>query len=90
MTTNNTDQPKKGPFAYEPGYRSLIVREETKDLLARTRTGLKQGDIYRECRIASAAVELFLEQAANDPQTMDRLKGRVQDIVRRDLNTPRP
>lgn len=81
-----TKTDSKGGFVYEPGYSAVLVRNETKEQLSRFHNAMKQRDLYRECRIVTAALEIALEDAANDPDAMSRLIDRTKKVVTRDMN----
>ena len=71
---------------YEHGYRAVLVREDTKRSLREFRAGLSERDLFQERRIATAAVEIALEDAESDAAARERLFAMVKDVVRRDLN----
>ncbi|KAB2911098.1 MAG: hypothetical protein F9K30_22045 [Dechloromonas sp.] len=71
---------------YEQGYRAVLVREDTKKSLRVFRSGLPERDLFQERRIATAALEMAIEDASKDDQARERLFARVKDVVRRDLD----
>lgn len=71
---------------YEHGYRAVLVREDTKKSLRKFRAGLTERDLFQERRIATAALEMAIEDASRDDQARERLFARVKDVVRRDLD----
>ncbi|MBZ0096795.1 MAG: hypothetical protein K8H75_15680 [Sulfuricella sp.] len=81
MTTTNP----KTAGNYEQGYKPVLVRQETKEHLRKLRATLPDRDLCQERRLATAALELMLEQADKCPETRERMLERVHDIVRRDL-----
>lgn len=75
---------------FELGYKAVLVREETKEGLRQLRASLPERDLYQERRLATAALELAIEDAAKDEQALNRLLMRSREIVVRDLNTTQP
>ena len=71
---------------YEQGYRAVLVREDTKKNLREFRSGLPERDLFQERRLATAALELAIEDAKNNEQARNRLLNRVRDVVRRELD----
>ncbi|BBN90784.1 hypothetical protein [Azospira sp. I09] len=71
---------------YEHGYRAVLVREDTKKSLRKFRADLTERDLFQERRIATAALEIAIEDASRDDQARERLFARVKDVVRRDLD----
>lgn len=71
---------------YEQGYRAVLVREDTKKSLRDFRSGLPERDLFQERRIATAALEMAIEDASSSEQARERLFARVKDVVRRDLD----
>ena len=71
---------------YEQGYRAVLVREDTKKSLRVFRSGLPERDLFQERRIATAALEMAMEDASKDDKARERLFARVKDVVRRDLD----
>lgn len=71
---------------YEQGYRAVLVREDTKKSLRAFRSGLPERDLFQERRIATAALEMVIEDANSNDQARERLFARVKDVVRRDLD----
>lgn len=80
MTTTQTSG------TYEQGYKAVLVREETKNSLRKLRSSLSERDLFQERRIATAALELAIEDANCNEQARDRLLDRVRQVVRRDLD----
>lgn len=72
---------------YEPGYDAVLVREETKKELQALRKQLTNKDLMQERRLATAAVELIVEEAVKDAEILDQLLQRAREIVLRDLKT---
>lgn len=72
---------------FEHGYKAVLVREETKDDLRKLRAGLPDRDLFQERRLATAALELAIEDANGDAQAKDRLLTRARQIVVRDLDS---
>ena len=71
---------------HEHGYKAVLVRKETKDQLREMRSHLPDRDLFQERRLATAAIELAIEDAQNDEQARMRLLGRAREVVVRDLN----
>ena len=71
---------------FEHGYKAVLVREETKVQLRDMRTSLPDRDLFQERRLATAAIELAIEDANADQKARDRLLGRAREVVVRDLN----
>jgi hypothetical protein len=72
---------------FEKDYKAVLVRKETKEQLRDLRTTLPDRDLYQERRLATAGLEMIMDQAKDCPDTRDRLLTRVRDIVRRDLDS---
>ena len=70
---------------YEMGYKALLVREETKDRLRAVRAALPDRDLNQERRLATAALDMVIEDAESNPTVMERWGRRVREIVQRDL-----
>ncbi len=79
MTTQNNGN-------YEHGYRAVLVREDAKKSLREFRAGLAERDLFQERRIATAALEMVIEDASRDDQARKRLFAKVKDVVRRDID----
>jgi len=79
MTTQNSGN-------YEHGYRAVLVREDTKKSLREFRASLAERDLFQERRIATAALEMVIEDASRDDQARKRLFAKVKDVVRRDID----
>lgn len=69
MTEHNDD--------FEKGYRPVLVREETKAKLKALRDRLGQKDLMRERRLATAALEVVLD----DPALVERAIAVAREIV---------
>lgn len=82
MTTQTTKN-------HEHGYKAVLVREETKDDLRKLRTRLDERDLFQERRLATAALELVIQDASTNEGALDRLLTKAREVVVRDLNTPR-
>ena len=67
----------------EPGYRAVLVREETKKALQQFRAGLPGRDLAQERRLATAAVQLVLQRPDLHAQWLEQ----VREVVRIDLQT---
>ena len=72
--------------SYEHGYKAVLVREETKNQLRDMRTSLPDRDLFQERRLATAAIELAIEDASTNQKARERLLGRAREVVVRDLN----
>lgn len=64
-----------------PGYKAVLVREETKHRLKVFRESLVDKDLYQERRIVTAALEYFLSEA----DAREAVLARVKDVVLLDL-----
>lgn len=73
MTKNNT----------EPGYKAVLVREETKLKLQELGRALPNRNLYLERRLATAAIEYCLHDGTARQAMLDM----VRHIVMRDLET---
>ena len=71
---------------YEYGYQAVLVREEAKKRLREFRAKLPERDLFQERRIATAALEMAIEDASNDPKARERLFAKVKNVVRQDLD----
>lgn len=71
---------------HEDGYRAVLVREETKNRLRDLRSTLRDRDLYQERRLATAALELAIEDAHLSEEGRNRLLDRARQIVVRDLD----
>lgn len=67
----------------EPGYRAVLVREETKKALQQFRAALPGRDLAQERRLATAAVQLVLQRPDLHAQWLEQ----VREVVRIDLRT---
>jgi len=70
----------------EPGYKAVLIREETKQRLQQFRRSLPDRDLNQERRLATAAIEYCL----SDPAARVGFLALVKDIVLLDLETTRP
>lgn len=70
----------------EPGYKAVLVREETKQRLKDFRKTMPERDLCQERRLATAAMEIVLELAENDDSIRSQLMGKVRDVVARDIS----
>ncbi|WP_299159284.1 hypothetical protein [Accumulibacter sp.] len=77
---------KQTSGTHEQGYKAVLVREETKDDLRKLRSSLSERDLFQERRLATAALELAIEDANNNEQARNRLLSRAREVVVRDLN----
>jgi hypothetical protein len=68
---------------WEPGYKAVLIREETKRRLQELRKALPERDLNQERRLATAAIEYCL----NDAVARAGFLALVKDIVRLDLET---
>lgn len=67
----------------EPGYRAVLVREETKKALQAFRAALPGRDLAQERRLATAAVQLVLQRPDLHAEWLEQ----VREVVRIDLQT---
>lgn len=70
----------------EPGYKAVLVREETKLKLQEFRKDIPEKDLYQERRLATAAIEYCL----NDETARRAMLETARRIVLLDLETTRP
>lgn len=75
-----------GNRTLEPGYKAVLIREETKLRLQQFRKTLPDRDLAQERRLATAAIEYCL---SNDTARAEFL-ALIKDIVLLDLETTRP
>ena len=69
-------------YTHEPGYKAVLVREETKFELQAFRRALNDRDLNQERRLVTAAIEIVMAR----PELREALLKQVQDVVRRDLD----
>ena len=69
-------------YTYEPGYKAVLVREETKLELQAFRRALDDRDLNQERRLVTAAIEVVMAR----PELREALLKQVRDVVRRDLD----
>ena len=67
----------------EPGYKAVLVREETKLKLQELGRALTNRNLFLERRLATAAIEYCL----NDGTARQAMLDLVRHIVMRDLET---
>ncbi|MBU1223626.1 MAG: hypothetical protein KKA22_16460 [Gammaproteobacteria bacterium] len=67
----------------EPGYKAVLVREETKLKLQMLGRALPNRNLFLEGRLATAAIEYCL----NDETARQAMLDLVRNIVMRDLET---
>ena len=72
---------------HEEGYRPVLVREETKERLRNLRMSMSDRDVNLERRLATAAIEMVIDDAASDPSILSRLEKIVRGVVARDWAT---
>ena len=70
--------------AQEPGYKAVLVREETKRKLQEFRKDIPEKDLYQERRLATAALEFCL----SDENARKQMLLRARNVVLLDLETP--
>jgi hypothetical protein len=70
----------------EPGYRAVLVREETKKHLQAFRARLPGRDLAQERRLATAALQLVLSR----PELHELWMAELREVVRADLRTDPP
>lgn len=73
-------------FPLEPGYKAVLVREETKRKLQAFRKDIPEKDLMQERRLATAALEYCL----SDENARGQMLALARRIVLLDLETPRP
>lgn len=64
-----------------PGYKAVLIREETKRKLQELRAGLADKDLFQERRIVTAALEYCLTEES----ARQAMLTRVKDVVLLDL-----
>jgi len=67
---------------HELGYKPVLVREETKNALQEFRRTLPDRDMNQERRLATAAIEVVL----NNPKLHSEVLRQVGDVVKRDID----
>ena len=72
---------------HEEGYKPVLVREETKERLRSLRMSMTDRDVNLERRLATAAIEMVIDDAASDPKVLDRLEKTVRGVLARDWAT---
>lgn len=88
MTTTKTPDPAAVRSSkYEEGYKAVLVREETKERLRDLRLSLSDRDLNLERRLATAAIEMVIDDATVDPSVKARLEKAVRGVVARDWTT---
>jgi hypothetical protein len=70
----------------EPGYKAVLVREETKQRLKNLRKMMPERDLCQERRLATAAMEIVLDQAEGNEKIRSQLIGKVREVVARDIS----
>ncbi len=68
--------------AHEPGYKPVLIREETKQKLQAFRRTVENRDLAQERRLATAALEYCLER----PDVMKEVLRLVNQVVLKDIN----
>lgn len=66
----------------EKNYRPVLIREETKEKLKVFRRGLPNREIYQERRLATAALELVLQ----DSDLHAKLLTHAESVMKREAN----
>ncbi|WP_126448135.1 hypothetical protein [Sulfuricystis multivorans] len=72
---------------HEYGYKAVLVREETKKALRDLRSTLPDRDLFQERRLATAALELVIEDAGKSKEALYRLLARTREVVVRDIHS---
>lgn len=72
---------------HEHGYKAVLVREETKKALRDLRSNLPDRDLFQERRLATAALELVIEDAGKSSEALNRLLTRTREVVVRDVHS---
>jgi len=73
-------------FPLEPGYKAVLVREETKRKLQAFRKDIPEKALLQERRLATAALEYCLSNENARKQMLEL----ARSVVLLDLETPRP
>ena len=68
--------------SWEPGYKAVLIREETKQRLQQLRKTLPDRDLNQERRLATAAIEYCLTDRVARAGFLELVK----DIVRLDMD----
>lgn len=69
---------------HEVGYKALLVREEKKQKLRALRSSLSDRDLNQERRLATAALEMMLDDANGNPAVLQRWECAVREVARLD------
>ncbi len=75
--------------SYEEGYKAILVREERKSHLREVRASMSDRDLNQERRLATAALEMVLDDLEDNPRVLLRITDYVEQVVELDLNTSR-
>ncbi|MBK6639107.1 MAG: hypothetical protein IPG34_16510 [Rhodocyclaceae bacterium] len=70
----------------ERNYRAVLIRNETKQQLRDFRSSLPDQDINQERRLATAAIELMLEEANGSTEVRALWRKRVNEVLLRELS----
>lgn len=70
----------------ERNYRAVLIRNETKQRLRDFRASLPDRDINQERRLATAAIELMLEEANGSTEVRALWRKRVNEVLLRELS----
>lgn len=69
----------------EPGYKAVLIREETKQKLQEFRKNMPDKDLYQERRLVTAALEFCL----TDEKARHAMLEKARYVVLLDLETTR-
>ena len=84
---NKTNTTASARSNHEEGYKPVLVREETKERLRSLRMSMTDRDVNLERRLATAAIEMVIDDAESDPKILDRLEKAVRGVLARDWAT---
>ena len=87
MTTTKTPEAAARSSNHEEGYKAVLIREEAKERLRDLRLSLSDRDLNLERRLATAAIEMVIDDAMADPGVKARLEKAVRGVVARDWAT---
>lgn len=73
--------------SYEPHYRPLIVRKESKRRLRTLRNALGDSPAGEERRIMTAMIEMVMDLIVADPRNLAELERRIADVLALDVKT---
>jgi hypothetical protein len=78
---HDINPPESAGSHLEPGYKAVLIREETKLRLQQFRKSLRDRDLMQERRLATAALEYCLR----DSSVMREVIQLAHEVVLRDI-----